>query len=148
MNGSINYIVAVNSLFKPIIVGTPELKSLYEDLISLGADQNGGLEILDAKRMVITNAGKVVYTQVTITFDKSGLEIRDRYGCLLDSYSVPEPVKKRYKVIRSETWTNDITVEAESEEEAIEIVSKMVQDGEFDVLEGWCDDVDHDAHSV
>lgn len=148
MNGSINYLVTTNGTCKPIIIGTSELESLHRALMALSAEQNGGLEILDIHRCVIDASGRVFYTQARLTFDKSGLEIRDRYGSLLDSYSAPEPGKKRFKVIRNETWTNEIDVEAESAADAIEIVDKLVADGSFDVLDGWCTDVDHEVYDA
>ena len=141
MNGSINYLVTTNVTCKPIIFGTSELGSLHRALMALSAEQNGGLEILDTQRCVIDASGRVFYTHARLTFDKFGLEIRDRYGCLIDSYSAPEPGKKRFKVRRYKTWANDTVVEADSAEETKEAVDQMVQDGEFDVLDGWCEDV-------
>ena len=141
MNGSINYLVTTNVTCKPIIIGTSELESLHNYLMALSAEQNGGLEILDTQRCVIDASGKVFYIQVAITFDRNGLEIRDRYGCLIDSYSVPEPGKRRFKVICYETWANSTVVDADSAAEAKKAVDQMVQDGEFDVLDGWYEDV-------
>lgn len=152
MNGSILYIVTTNVTERPIISGTTEseLKSLYEALTSLNAEQNGGMEILDTQRCVISASGKVIYTRVWLCFDKHGLEIHDIYRNLLDSYRAaePEPKLKMFRVKRYETWSDSIEVEAESEDDAIRIVRDMVYEGEFDVLEGGCTDVTHEVYDL
>lgn len=104
MTGRINYIINVNAGDRPIISGTTEqeLGSLFESLRNLQVIYDGGLEILDAERCVVSSAGKVTYIQATLTLHDAGLEIHDIYGNLLDSYTAPEPGKKRYKVIRNE----------------------------------------------
>ena len=146
----IHYIINVNAGDRPFITGTtePELESLFKSLRNLQVTYNGGLEILDAKRCVVSSSGKVTYIQATLTLHDGGLEIHDIYGNLLDSYTAPEPGKKRYKVVRNEIWTNEIDVEAESEDDAIKIVDKLVADGGFDVLDGWCTDVDHEVYDA
>ena len=143
MNGSINYIVTTNVLCRPIIKSPSELESLHEDLLKLNAEQNGGLEILDTKRVVITPAGKVVYTQVALAFNEYGLEIHDAYRNMLDSYYKPEPEplkKKKFRVRRAETWVNEQIVWADTEEEAVAITESDVADGGFDVLDGWLEE--------
>ena len=149
MNSRINYIVTTNFRERPIVSGTSkvELEMLYQSLRNMKAI-DPYTAVLDCQRCVVTADGKVIYTRHCLTFDDVGLEIRDMYRNLIDSYIVPPPGKKRFKVIRSETWTNTMEVEAESEDEAVKIVKETVREGGFDVLDGYCTDVDHDVEEL
>ena len=144
---SIKYIITTNSSCSPIVAGTTEqeLKSLFESLSTCQSVCCGAMRILDVQRWIVTNSGKVTYNHAALTFDKTGLEIRDMYGNLLDSYEAHEPGKKRFKVIGHETWKNEIEVDAEDEDAAIAIVKDLVAEGGFDVLEGYCIDVDYEV---
>lgn len=154
MNGSILYIVTTNVTEHPIISGTTEseLKSLYEALTALSTEQNGGMEILDTQRCVISASGKVIYTRVWLCFDKYGLEIHDVYRNLLDSYRAAEPEPetelKMFHVNRYETWANDYCVKARNAEEAMTIASDEFDNWHFDVLEGYCIDADTTVEEV
>lgn len=145
MEGTIAYIVTVQ--FKEnthtFLAAPSHLDKLHDTLM----DYDHGdpeFQVLDVRRRVISSKGRVTFTQHWLTFDMHGLSVFDAFGNLVDSYSVPEPEKKRYKVIRNETWTNEVEVEATSEEEALKIVNELVTSGAFDVLDGWLSDTDHD----
>lgn len=151
MEGTIKYILTLHYDRQTIVRTWGNTKADMEDLFATLRNCRtmwNDFELLDTQRMVATAEGKVIYTKVWTVPDDSGLTIYDMYQNVLESYIAPEPQKKRYKVIRNETWTNDIEVEAESEDDAIRIVDQMVADGQFDVLDGWNSDVDHEVYDA
>ena len=141
MESAIRYVLIVFYGGKPHITNhSNQLEQMHRWLVQEKQDCSA-FRILGAQRYVISASGKVTATDVRIDFDEGGLEIHDRYGSLLDSYSAPEPGKKRFKVTRYETWANSTVVDADSAEETQKAVDQMVQDGGFDVLDGWCEEV-------
>ena len=143
MESDIKYVLVVTYGGKPHIANhSNQLKQMHRWLLQEKQDCPA-FHILSAQRYVICATGKVVATDVRIDFDEGGLCIYDKYDCLIDScrLSESEPVKKKFRVRREETWSDDIVVEAESEEDAVSIVEQMVENGGFDVLEGGLTDV-------
>ena len=147
MNGSILYIVTTNVTERPIISGTTEseLKSLYEALTALSAEQNGGLKILDTQRCVISASGKVIYTRVWLCFDKHGLEIHDIYRNLLDSYYVPARTEKRFVYRYTEMWQKTGEIAAESLEDAEAKLETMRKTGALIATDGGLVDSYYEA---
>lgn len=143
MESDIKYVLVVTYGGKPNIANhSNQLKQMHRWLLQEKQDCPA-FHILSAQRYVISAAGKVTATDVRIDFDEGGLGVYDKYGALIDSCHLPEsePVKKKFRVRREETWSDDIVVEAESEEDAVSIVEQMVENGGFDVLEGGLTDV-------
>lgn len=143
MESDIKYVLVVTYGGHPNIVNhSNQLEKMHRWLVQEKQDCPA-FHILSAQRYVICATGKVVATDVRIDFDEGGLRIYDKYGTLIDSCHLPEtePVKKKFRVRREETWSDDIVVEAESEEDAVSIVEQMVENGGFDVLEGGLTDV-------
>ncbi len=139
MEGAINYILTLTYGGEPAVVVESDVKKIYE-ILQDGPKNGRVFGLIDAQRAVVSANGTVTYTKVYPTWDGTGIIIMDKYNTIIDSYYKPEPVKNRYRVRRVETWMNETFVDAGSEEDAEKIVDKMVEDGEFDVLDGWCDD--------
>jgi len=137
-DGSILYIVTTNVTSRPIIVAPTEseLKTLHADLCVLDATENGGLEILDTQRCVISASGKVIYTRVWLTFDQHGLEIHDVYRNLLDSYYVPARTEKRFVYRYTEMWQKTGEIAAESLEDAEAKLETMRKTGALIATDG------------
>ena len=139
MEGTINYILTLTYDGKPTVVVESDLEQLLGILLD-GPKHGVVFGMIDAQRMVVSAGGMVTYSRVYPTWDGTGIIIMDKYNTIIDSYYKPEAKKKKHTFLfrRVEVWANETTVEADSESEACEIVDKMVEDGEFDVLDGWC----------
>lgn len=140
MEGKISYIVTVRYRGKTTIaIREPgELRSLYLTLRNLKRIYPD-LAVLDTQRSVVSPDGKVVYAKHLLKFDEHGLEIHDMYWNLIDSYYLPDDTGEIYEVERRETWVNRMKIKAHSEEEAVQLADAEVENGGFDVLEGWQD---------
>lgn len=147
MESSLQYILIVTFGGKPNIWTESDLEEMYRHLVDAKRSCST-FHILSARRCVISASGTVEYSEIRIDFDANGLWIDDKYGSLIDHYAVPPKKKRRWKIIRSETWTNDTEAGADSEEEAISIIDNMVRSGEFDVLDGWCSDVQYEVYEI
>ena len=144
MEGMIRYIiVGTYDGTRPTVYTTPGGEAMHNCLMDARRTCSQ-FRIIRAQRCVVTVAGQTTFTEVNIAFDEDGVSIRDQYWCLIDCYTVPQPEPeptREFWVERRETWVNKERVRANTPEEAVEFLNQDVEDGGFDVLDGWCEDV-------
>ena len=90
MQSAIRYILILTYGGKPATDVEPDAEKLY-DFIGEAKRSCSAFHILAAQRCVISVSGTVKFTEAHIDYDKYGLTIHDRYGNLIDWYTVPEP---------------------------------------------------------
>ena len=91
MEGSIKYILI--ETYGAGIATTdvaPDAENLYRSIRDAKRSSDE-FHILGAQRCVINANGLVRFTEVRIDWDEDGVGVYDRYGYLIDRYSVPEP---------------------------------------------------------
>lgn len=143
MEGSIKYILI--ETYGAGIATTdvePDAENLYRSIRDAKRSSDE-FHILGAQRCVISANGLVKFTEVRIDWDEDGVGVYDRYGYFIDRYSVPEPEPTRkFMVERRETWVNRKEIRANDPDEALDIANQDVEDGVFDVLDGWLEDAE------
>ena len=139
MKSAIYYILAVTYGGKPVVTTEPDVEATYDYLIKARRNCNQ-FHILNARRCVVLSSGNITFTEIRIDFDENGMTMYDKYGTLIDRYTVAEPEAPKkyvYRMRRWEHWQTFFNIAADSEDEAYAIAAECY-DGEYEAIEGEC----------
>ena len=145
MESAIKYILIVTYGGKPAIYTESDVADMHKVLVD-SRRSCSKFRIINAQRCVVSPTRKTTFTEVRIDYDEDGLSVYDKYGSLIDRYTAKEPEvhkKRHFRIRREETWVNEIEVDADTETEGVEMVKYLAreEDDKFNVLDGWCEDV-------